>query len=73
MVKITSSVEEQVPLVAVHLKITLVPKFNPVTVDVGLLGVVTTEPFAAPITVQAPVPTEGVVAAKVKLPILQRD
>ena len=61
------------PLVTVQRKITLVPKFNPVTVDVGLLGVVTTEPFAAPITVQEPAPTEGGVAAKVKLPILQRD
>lgn len=61
------------PLVTVHLKITLAPKFNPVTVEIGLLGVVTTEPFAAPTTVHAPDPTEGVVAAKVKLPILQSD
>ena len=68
----TSSDEVQVPLVTVHLKITLVVKFNPVTVDVGLLGVVTTEPLAAPMTVHAPVPTEGVVAVKVKLPFLHR-
>ena len=57
---------------AVQRKITFVPKFNPVTVEVGLLGVVTTEPLAAPITVHAPVPTEGVLAAKVKLPVLHR-
>ena len=55
------------PLVTVHLKITLVPKFNPVTVEIGLLGVVTTEPFAAPTTVHAPVPTEGAVAAIVNV------
>lgn len=66
----TSSDEEQEPLVTVHLKITLVPKFNPVTVEVGLLVVVMTEPLAAPMTVQAPVPTEGVFADKVKLPFL---
>ena len=69
----TSSVDEQEPLVTVQRKITLVPKFKPVTVEVALLGAVITEPLAAPITVQAPVPTEGEFAAKVKLPILQSD
>ena len=58
------------PFVTVHLNITLVPKFNPVTVEEALLEVVMTEPLAAPMIVHAPVPTEGEVAAKVKLPFL---
>ena len=52
----------QVPLVMVHTKV-FTPVVKPVTPLLGSLAVVTT-PVPA-ITVQAPVPTTGVLAAKV--------
>ena len=52
----------QVPLVIVHTKV-FTPVVNPVTPLLGSLAVVTT-PVPA-ITVQAPVPMVGVLAAKV--------
>ena len=52
----------QVPLLIVHTKV-FSPVVNPVTPLLGLFAVVTT-PVPA-ITVQAPVPTTGVLAAKV--------
>ena len=52
----------QVPLVIVHTKV-FTPVVKPVTPLLGLLVLVTT-PVPA-ITVQAPVPTTGVLAAKV--------
>ena len=52
----------QVPFVIVHTKV-FTPVVNPVTPEVGLVGAVT---VAVPaVTVQAPVPTIGVFAAKV--------
>ena len=59
---IASVLGGQVPLVIVHTNV-FTPVVNPVTPDVGLLGVVTT-PVPA-VTVHAPVPTTGVFAAKV--------
>ena len=52
----------QVPLLIVHTNV-FTPVVNPVTPDVGFVDVVT---VAVPaVTVQAPVPTVGVFAAKV--------
>ena len=59
---IVSVLAAQVPLVIVHTKV-FTPVVKPVTPLLGLLAVVTT-PVPA-ITVQAPVPTVGVLAAKV--------
>ena len=64
LAKITSSKASQTPFVTFHLSVTEVPKVNPVTVEVGLLGIEITAPLAAPTIVQIPVPTEGVLAAK---------
>jgi hypothetical protein len=59
---ITSSVEVPHPLLIVHLNVAL-PVTKPVTPDAGLEAVVT---VAVPaITVQAPVPAEGVFPARV--------
>ena len=57
-----SVLAEQVPLVMVHTKV-FTPVVKPVTPLFGSLAVVTT-PVPA-ITVQAPVPMVGVLAAKV--------
>ena len=59
---IVSVLAAQVPLVIVHTKV-FTPVVKPVTPLLGLFAVVTT-PVPA-ITVQAPVPTVGVLAAKV--------
>ena len=59
---IASVLGGQVPFVIVHTNV-FTPVVNPVTPDVGLVGVVTT-PVPA-VTVHAPVPTVGVFAAKV--------
>ena len=70
-VKTTSSVEEHVPLVKVQRNVTELPAVKPVTVVVALLlGAVIDAPFAAPIIDQIPLPTEGVLAAKVNVPLL---
>ena len=67
---ITSSVAAvHMPLETVHLKVAVVPAAKPVTVVVRLEGVVI---VAVPLTnVHAPVPTEGAVAAIVKVVVLQ--
>ena len=70
MVSTTSSKLVHDPLVIVHLKVTLFPAVRPVTVLVADEGVVTTAPFAAPITVHAPVPVTAAFAAKVKFAVL---
>ena len=59
---IASVLGGQVPLVIVQTNV-FTPVVNPVTPDVGLVGVVTT-PVPA-VTVHAPVPTVGALAAKV--------
>ena len=59
---IASALGVQVPLVIVQVKV-FTPVVMPVTPLVGLAGVVTT-PVPA-VTVQAPVPTVGALAAKV--------
>ena len=61
---IASVLGGQVPFVIVHTKV-FTPVVNPVAPLVGLVGVVTT-PVPA-VTVQAPVPTVGVFAAKVEV------
>ena len=70
LVKTTSSVALQTPFVTVQINVTEVPTLSPVTVEVGLLGVVIIAPFVAPGMLQTPVPTEGVLAAKVNEPLL---
>ena len=59
---IASILGGQVPFVIVHTKV-FTPVVNPVTPEVGLVGVVTA-PVPA-VTVHNPVPTVGVFAAKV--------
>ena len=62
LIVIASVLGGQVPLVIVHTKV-FTPVVNPVTPDVGLVGVVT---VAVPaVTVHSPVPTVGALAAKV--------
>ena len=61
---IVSVLAAQVPFVIVHTKV-FTPVVNPVTPLLGLLAVVTT-PVPA-ITVHAPVPMVGVLAAKVAM------
>ena len=57
-----SALGGQVPFVIVQVKV-FTPVDNPVTPEVGLVGVVT---VAVPaVTVQSPVPTIGALAAKV--------
>ncbi len=67
----TSSVEAaQAPLLMVHLNVTAPGMLIPVTVELADVGVVT---VAVPaITVHAPVPTPGTLAARVVLLTLQR-
>ena len=67
MVRTTSSKLEHEPLLIVHLRVTLVPAVRPVTVVVAELILVMTAPFAAPWMVQVPVPTTGVLPARVKV------
>ena len=71
-VKTTSLVEDEQKLAIVHRKVTEVPAVKPVKVAVGLLtkpaGIVM--PLALPKMLQVPVPTEGVLAAIVKVPLL---
>ena len=59
---IASVLGGQVPLLIVHTNV-FTPVVKPVTPDVGLVGVVT---VAVPaVTVQAPVPTVGILPASV--------
>ena len=66
----TSSVEfAQVPFEMVHLRVAVVPAGTPVTAVPGEEAVVT---VAVPaMTDQVPVPTEGVLAVILKVPLLQ--
>ena len=59
-----------VPLVIVHLSVTLKPAVKPVTPLVGDVGVVITAPFGAPTMLHKPVPTVAVLPANTKLPLL---
>ena len=66
-VKITLSLDVQIPLVTVHLNVALVPTGTPVIVVLALVAVVI---LAVPLTtVQTPDPETGAVAAIVKLPV----
>ena len=69
--RLTSLVEAaQTPLVIAQRTVIFCPAVKPVTVEVGLLGVVMVAPKFAPIIDQVPVPTEGVLPAKVNVPLL---
>ena len=68
--RLTSLVEAaQTPLTIDQRTVIFCPAVKPVTVVVGLLGVVIVAPFVAPIIDQVPVPTEGVLPAKVNVPL----
>jgi hypothetical protein len=68
-VSVTLLADEHAPLVIVHVNVAVVPTGTPVTPDVGEDAVVI---VAVPIvTVHKPVPTDGVLPASVKLPLLQ--
>jgi hypothetical protein len=70
-VNTTSSLEEHVPFVTVHLNVTDVPAAKPETVVVALdNGDAIVAPFVAPTIVHKPFPTEGVLPAKVNAPLL---
>jgi hypothetical protein len=70
-VKTTSSLDEHVPFVTVHLNVTLFPAVNPVIPDVALVGVVIVAPFAAPNIVHKPVAgLVGIFPANVNEPLL---
>jgi hypothetical protein len=58
------------PLLIVHRSVTLDPAVKPVTPLVADVGVVITAPFAGPMMLHKPLPTEGVLPASVKLPVL---
>jgi hypothetical protein len=71
LVNTTSSLEEHVPFVTVHLNVTEVPAVKPETLVVALVvGAAIVAPFVAPTIVHKPFPTEGVLPAKVNAPIL---
>ena len=70
LVSTTSSKLVHEPFVMVHLKVTLLPALSPVTVVVAELMLVITAPFAAPWIVQIPVPTPGVLPARLKVLVL---
>ena len=68
--RLTSLVEAaQTPLMIDQRTVIFCPAVKPVTVEVGLLGVVMVAPFVAPMIDQVPVPTEGVFPAKVNVPL----
>ena len=69
LVSTTSSVDVQAPLVMVHLRVALVPTGTPVTPEFRNVGLVM---VAVPVSrLHAPVPVEGLLPARVKLPLLQ--
>ena len=71
LVKIISLVEGgQAPLEIVQRTVTEAPFAKLTTVAFGLFGDETVAPLFAPIIVQRPVPTEGVLPAKVNVPLL---
>ena len=70
LIKTTSSNESiQGPLAIVQRRVTLLPTCKPVTVLVGLDGVVITAPLASPNIVQVPVPIAAVFPLSVKVPV----
>jgi hypothetical protein len=72
LVSTTSSVEAvQAPLLMVQRSVALVPTGTPLTAEAAELALTI---VAVPLTTdQLPVPTEGVLPNKVKLPLLQLD
>ena len=72
MVRTTSSKLVHDPFAIVHLRVTLDPAVSPVTVVVGELILVIAAPFAAPWTVQVPVPGPAALPAKVKTAVLHK-
>ena len=71
MVKIISFEDGgQAPLEIVQRKVTEAPFAKLTTVAFGLFGEDMVAPLFAPIIVQRPVPTEGVLPAKVNVPLL---
>ena len=58
------------PLVIVHLKVTVFPAVRPVTVLVLEVGVVIVTPGLTPNTLHAPVPVLGLLPAKVNVVVL---
>ena len=70
MVNTTSSKVVHDPLVIVHLKVTLFPAVRPVSVVVGELMLVITDPLAAPWIVHTPVPGPAAFPARVKVDVL---
>ena len=70
MVSTTSSWLLQVPLVIVHLKVTLLAAGKPVTVLTLEVGVVIVTPGSVPKTLHVPVPVVGALPANVKLLVL---
>ena len=69
--RLTSLVEAaQTPLTIDQRTVMFCPAVKPVTVVVGLDGLVMVAPKFAPIIDQLPVPTEGVLPAKVNVPLL---
>src|ERR1035437_2812855 len=60
----------QVPLEIVHCRVEVAPGVSPVTPELKRAGVVTTAVPA--VTIQAPVPTPGLLAARVVVVTLQR-
>ncbi len=71
LITTSSVVGVQLPLLIVHLKVTVLPAVNPVTVVVALLGSVITNPAVGPPTsIHAPVPDIALLPLKVKLLLL---
>ena len=70
LVSMTSSKLEQDPLAIVQRSVTLDPAFRPVTVVVAELILVITAPFAAPWTVQVPVPGPAALPARMNVEVL---
>jgi hypothetical protein len=73
-VKTTSSLDEHVLFVTVHLSVKELPAVKPEIADVALVGVVIVAPFAAPTIVHRPVAgLVGTLPAKVNEPLLHCD
>jgi hypothetical protein len=68
-VMVTEELETQAPLVMVHWKVLAAPTVNPVTPELALLAVVAVP--VPEVVVQAPVPGEGLLPAKVAVVLLQ--
>ena len=68
----TLALDEQVPLVTVHLKVLVLPIVKPVTPELIADVVVTVPVPAVALAAHAPVPVVGVVAAKVAVVALHK-